>query len=326
MALEQLTLNQAIYNEEQEERELERQEKMTVAKRNDLIQQMRFNLSRNEQLCVLYAISKIKPTDDLYKEYELDILEIQKLIMSEEEKNYTYLKKLLKNIRDKSAWVKSKDEKSESVISWFNSVTITKGLGKVKIKFDEKLQPYLIDLHRQYEETGICYTTYNLMMVLKMKSKYGIRLYELIKSYSNNDRWIFETEELKELMCAYDKDGKLLIPKTWSDFSHFKTKVLEPAIADINKSSDLHIGYDVAYSGRKVVQITFFFEQKTQEELREIFTSFIPVLSEGSDFDENKYEDFISRYRASKETQFRKEHPHQYNQHQNNKPTSEKEQ
>lgn len=270
---------------------------------------MRFNLSRNEQLCVLYAISKIKPTDDLYSEYELDIREIQKLLMLEEDKNYTYLKRVLKNIRDKSAWVKSQDGKSESVISWFNSVTITTGAGKVKIKFDEKLQPYLIDLHRQYEENGICYTTYNLMMVLRMKSKYGIRLYELIKSYSNNNRWEFETEELKELLCAYDKDGKLLIPKTWSNFNHFKTKVLEPAVADINNSSDLHIGYDVAYAGKKVAQITFFFEHKTKQELRETLSYFNHLLSSNDEFDEEKYENFIELCMSSKEKQFRKEHP-----------------
>lgn len=300
-----MTLNQLIFDEEQKEQ----RQKMTIAKRNDLIQKMRFNLSRNEQLCVLYAISKIKPTDTLNKEYELDVLEIQKLMMSEEEKHYAYIKKILKNVRDKSAWVKHDDGKSESVMSWFNSVTITKSTGKVKIKFDEKLQPYLVDLHRQYVEEGLCYTTYNLIMVLKMKSKYGIRLYELIKSYSNNRSWTFEIDELKEQMGAFDKNGKLELPKKWSDFSHFKTKVIEPAIADINNSSDLHIGYDVVLSGRKVVRVTFFIEYKTVEELREIISPFIPMLTANSSSAEDNINNLLYLFANSKETAFRREHP-----------------
>lgn len=302
--------SQAINDENKTELVEEKKQKLTIAKRNDLIQQLRFNLSRNEQLCVLYAISKIRPTDTIHQEYVFDILEFQKLINMESESNiYPYIKKLLKNIRDKSAWVTSSDGKSESTMSWFGSVTITKGTGKVRVKFDEKLQPYLIDLHKQYEEKGICYTTYNLMMVLKMKSKYGIRLYELIKSYANNMRWTFETQELKELMCAFDKDGKLLLPKTWNDFNHFKNKVIEPAVADINSCSDLHIGYDTTCNGRKVVQITFFFVQKTEEELREIFSSGLPCLAAG-EFDETKIEEILKSLHSSKEYQFRQEHPY----------------
>lgn len=289
-----------------------KKQKLTIAKRNDLIQQLRFNLSRNEQLCVLYTISKIKPTDTIQQEYCFDILEFQKLIDMDSESNiYPYIKKLLKNIRDKSAWVTSSDGKSESIISWFGSVTITKGTGKVKIKFDEKLQPYLIDLHKQYEEKGICYTTYNLMMVLKMKSKYGIRLYELIKSYENTHRWEFEIQELKELMCAFDKDGKLLLPKTWNDFNHFKNKVIEPAIADINNCSDLHIDYDTTCAGRKVVKVTFFYVQKTEEEFRKIFASGFPSL-EFDNLEDINIEDLINNIRNSKEYMFRSEHSENY--------------
>ena len=303
-------INQIIFNEDQAYFEETERQKLTVAKRNDLIQQLRFNLSRNEQLCVLYAISKIKPTDTIYQEYQFNIVDFEKLLNTEEASHYEYMKKLLKNIRDKSAWVKSSDGKSETVISWFSSVTVTKGTGKVLIKFNEKLQPYLIDLHRQYREEGLCYTTYNLLMVLKMKSKYGIRLYELIKSYSNEKRWTFKINELKDQMSAFDKDGKQIMPKTWNDFNHFKNKVIEPAIADINNSSDLHIGYEAILTGNKVTAVKFFYEYKTADELREILSPFIPVLSADSDFSQEKYEKIIESYSSSKETQFRSEHPY----------------
>lgn len=302
-------LEQMIYDEAQEQRKENEKQKLTVAKRNDLIQQLRFDLSRNEQLCVLYAISKIKPTDTIYQEYEFNILEFQRLIEMEEDSNiYPYIKKLLKNIRDKSAWVTSADGKTESVVSWFGNVKITKGTGKVKVRFHEDLQPYLIDLHRQYVAEGRCYTTYSLLMVLKMKSKYGIRLYELIKSYANNLRWTFEIQTLKMLLCAFDKDGNPVIPKTWKDFNHFKTKVIEPAIADINNCSDLHIGYDTVCNGRKVVQITFFFSRKNDEELQTLFASNQKHL--GLDgFDEEKVQEILGLMSESKEEQFRREHP-----------------
>lgn len=303
------TLDQLIYDETQAQRKEIGKQKLTVAKRNDLIQQLRFDLSRNEQLCVLYAISKIKPTDNIYQEYEFDILEFQRLIEIEEDFNiYPYIKRILKNIRDKSAWATSADGKTESVVSWFSNVKITNGTGKVKVRFHEELQPYLIDLHRQYIAEGKCYTTYSLLMVLKMKSKYGIRLYELIKSYANNPRWTFDPQTLKTLLCAFDKDGNPLIPKTWNDFNHFRNKVIEPAIADINNCSDLHIGYDTIREGRKVVQITFFFAHKSEEEMQAQFSSNQKRLGLDS-FDEDKYQEALRLMTESKEDQFRREHP-----------------
>lgn len=302
--LNQLTLTQLIYDEETSAKEANSREKLTVAKRNDLIQQMRFNLTRAEQLCVLYAIAQIKPEDDIYQEYELDILQLQKLMGSEVEKNYDRFKKVLKNIRDKSAWVRSSDGKSETVISWFSNVTIFRGSGKVYVKFHEKLQPYLIDLHKQYETHGLHYTTYNLLMVLRMNSRYGIRLYELIKSHRNTIRWSFDLQELKELMCAYDKNGILIMPKSWNDFNLFKTRVLEPAIEDINRCSDIYIDYDVARQGKKVVQVKFFYQDKTEDEIKELLSETIPCITDH----EMDIATTIELYRNSKEAAFRNKH------------------
>lgn len=47
---------------------------MDVVKRDDMIQHARFTLSIQEQKCILYAISRIKPEDTAFTEYTFDIV------------------------------------------------------------------------------------------------------------------------------------------------------------------------------------------------------------------------------------------------------------
>lgn len=246
----QRKLNKTQELKKYSDRELE------VYKRDDLIQKARFTLSVQEQKCILYAISKIKPNDTYLTEYIFDIKDFYTLCGIDKD-SYTTLKKQLMNLKSKVWWLKLPDE-SESAVSWLDVVRVNKKSGKVTIAFHRDMMPFLLELARQAEENGAFYTGYTLQYVLPMSSQYSPRLYEILKSYQkNNKRWFFEIDELKYLLDCQNYDR-------WPDLRRF---VIEPAVKEINKYTDLNIEYTTEKEGRKIVRIEFLMESKKKREL-----------------------------------------------------------
>ena len=248
---------------------LEYARNLVVAKRNDMLQNARFNLTVQEQRAILYAITQIKPEDTGFHEYEFDIKDFYSVCGIEKD-TYTVLKQMLKGLRDKSWTVPIKDAngvKWDTTVSWFNKVRSNEKSGKVKIRFDDDMMPYLLQLSKQFAEQGEFYTTYYLKYVLPMQSKFSPRLYETLKSYQqNNVRWFFKLEDLQVLLCDCDKDRVPVVPKSWSNFAEFKRRVIEPAVKEINEYTDLKISYKAEKENGRYAKITFLMLEKTKQE------------------------------------------------------------
>ena len=200
-------------------------EKLLVVKANSLIQKSRYKLSLQEQKIILYLISKIMPNDTELKEYKFSIIEFCELCGIDYQQNkqtHAYIKQVIKNLADKSEWIEL--DEVETLIRWIAKARITKRSGIITIKLDEDLIPYLLELKKNY-------TKYQLQNIIPMKSKYGIRLYELLKSYLNLGKVRFSIEELKIRLDSTN----------YTNLKDFKRRVLEPALKDIEVYSDLTV-------------------------------------------------------------------------------------
>ena len=200
-------------------------EKLLVVKANSLIQKSRYKLSLQEQKIILYLISKIMPNDTELKEYKFSVIEFCELCGIDYQQNkqtHAYIKQVIKNLADKSEWIEL--DEVETLIRWIAKARITKRSGIITIKLDEDLIPYLLELKKNY-------TKYQLQNIIPMKSKYGIRLYELLKSYLNLGKVRFSIEELKIRLDSTN----------YTNLKDFKRRVLEPALKDIEIYSDLTV-------------------------------------------------------------------------------------
>lgn len=228
---------------------------MEVYKANDMIQKGRHELSLQEQRCVLYAISKIKPEDSIFQEYTFELSDFYRLCGLQKE-SYTELKAILQGLSDRSWWITIDDKGTESLVRWFSTLRTNKKSGKVTIEFHKDMMPYLLELSKQ----GVFYTHYQLKYILPMKSQYAIRLYEILKSYQrNNIEWFFDIDKLKkQLNC-----------ESYKDFKDFRRRVLEPAVAEINEFTDIKIAWDTVKEGRKVTRVIFYMVGKKKADLLE---------------------------------------------------------
>lgn len=225
----------------------EKDQALTVRKSNQLIQRNRFDLSLREQRLLLYCISRIKPTDHGTETYEISIRDVCKACGIEETINggaYNAMKNALKKLDSFNFELKEQNGRIH-LVHWIRSVVIDpefKNQARVRFEFDPKIVPYLFDVRKYF-------TQYELRGVLQMKSVYGVRLYELLKSYANIREQEFELGELRRQLCAESK--------SYDKYGLFRTYVLEPAIKDIMAYSDLKVDYVEIKQGRKVINIRF---------------------------------------------------------------------
>ena len=212
---------------EQEDFKTTSDRQMQVYKADAMIQKGRHKLSLQEQKCVLFAMSKIKPDDNVFQEYTFDIKEFYNAA-GLQTNSYTKLKSMLTELKQKTWWIETAPGE-ESTVSWFNKVRSNKNKGTVTVRFDDDMMPYLLDLTSSPDSF---YTHYSLKYILPMGSQYGPRLYEILKSYQkNNWQWFFDIDKLK----------KQLDCENYKNFNDFKRFALQPAVDDINTYSDINI-------------------------------------------------------------------------------------
>lgn len=228
----------------------------TVIKANELIQKSRFNLSLQQQKIVLYLISQITPYDDDFKLYEFSIVDFCNICGISQTGNYDELKEHIKAIADKSVWITLPNGK-ETLLRWIEKPYIDRYDGIIRIKLDKDMKPYLLQLKENY-------TRYELIWTLHFRSKYTIRLYEFVKSIHFHDLYEYTRE------YTIDELRRLLDAEKYDRWIHFKNRVLDPAVKEINENSDKTIKYEPIKRGRSFTRIKLFISSKDSLETEEI--------------------------------------------------------
>lgn len=225
------------------------QREYSVYKSNDFIQKTRYDLTISEQKIILRLIQLIQPSDEAFKWYKFSVQEFCDLCGIDRTNggNYLHLKKSIKNLSDKSFWVKLPNGK-ESLCRWIQKARTEEDSGTVEIKLDEDLVPYLLQLKSNF-------TAYNLCNVLGMRSKYSSRIYELVKSYEYKKHFEIGLDELTSMLGAENYQYK-----------NIRQKILDIAVAEINALTDIMVEYTPIKEGRKVVAIRFDVRPNTVDE------------------------------------------------------------
>ena len=225
---------------------------------DSLLQKGRFELTLTEQRIILYAITKIKPDDGKFDEYKLKIQDFYDICGINDE-SYTDFKKIVHGLQRKFWWITMEDPhepgtECESSVNWFTVARTNKKSGTFTVMFHPDMKVHLLELVRQYHENGTYYTQLPFRYMLPMKSTYAVRLYQLLKSYQkNNFEWYFPLEKLKRLLDC----------QSYEDFFNFRKRVLEPAVKEINRFSDIGVSWEITgKEGKRVTEITFRMEEK----------------------------------------------------------------
>ena len=222
-----------------------------VRQSNVLIQQSHFNLGATESKIWLYIVQQIKPTDTSLGEMQFRILDFCRIagIDPDSGGSYRTVRQALKRIADSSVFIKD-IRGDEILVRWLSSLKLSNRRGVATIEISKEMQPYLLALHEHY-------TSLPLVYAARLRSRYGIRLYELLKSYTNFHAPL--RVELSELR-------KMLELKDDYSWGQIHRNVIDKAVGDINKFTDIEVSYDAIKQGSNVEAIIFYTEDISLEE------------------------------------------------------------
>ncbi len=250
-----------------------------VFRSNEMVQRGRYHLTWQQNCILLYMISKINPDDNIDKVYEFPIDELFSLLQYKTTST-TKLREAIKAIADESFWLISKDPNKDDILfRWIDKVHTNRGERVVRFTFQSEIAPYLFNLVKNNKGR---FSGYKLSYILSLSSYYAQRLYDILMSYSNNNKYCFELGTMSKehdlfiLLCSDPTHGGTIPPSWLDNTSNFTKKVLEPSIKEINEYTDLKVDYDLSkydLSGkkyRKIRSVIFYFRRRTNPELQKI--------------------------------------------------------
>lgn len=224
-----------------------------MVKDNSLIDAS-FNLSLVEQRLMLLAIVEARELPKLTPETPIEVKatayrEQYKTDKSEAYKQLADASKQLFN-RQFSYIDRYADTDAITVSRWVNEVTYVHDKGMVVMYLNRNV---ISMISRLYEN----FTQYYLEQVSDFKSKYSIRLYELLIKYRElGSSKKYEITELRSKLGLENTEYKAMCD--------FKGYVLDKAIKEISDKADIQIKYDQFKEGRTISHILFKFIKKKE--------------------------------------------------------------
>lgn len=224
--------------------EYEQQQYFYVAESNDLITKARHDLTARELKIMDYVISKIQPTDSGLITINTSMYELTRVLkLKTSGRTYSQIAQNLEDMRAKSIKIYNENERSITMTGWFERAKVWEN-GKIELKINEDFSPYLIDLKKNY-------TQYLLIDTIKLKSKYSILLYKLMREADKDKgKSIAILQGTPEEFKAW-----LGAPEDY-EYKDLKRNILKKAVEEINlKIDDMDLEILQGRYGRKVVQV-----------------------------------------------------------------------
>lgn len=222
-----------------------------VVKDNALIDAS-FNLSLIEQRIMLLAIIEARETTTLTPNTAIEIAVSEYIHQFKVDSNnaYNLVKDAAKTLkrREFSYLDRYKGQEALTTANWVNKVTYVDSSGLVVLYLSTEVISLISRLSEQF-------TKYYLEQVSDFKSKYSIRLYELLikwLSVGKTDKYSID-----------DLRSKLGLTVTeYATMSNFKSNVLDKAKNEINKHTSILIDYEQFKRGRVITEIQFSIKSK----------------------------------------------------------------
>ncbi len=236
-----------------------------VKKSNALVEAAYHPTSLYQMRLLLVAISQIKDGQEITDntEFEISAQGIADLIgvSSRSGSHFAHLMRAADELVDMNVRVTRHPDgrpraKRWSRINVVNECVYIEDEAKVILTFTSRILPYIAALESRYK-------TYKLAHVIRIKSMYGMRLYELCL------QWIFPdglkeitVDEFRYLMGLEDK---------YKIIADMRKCVLQPAIKDINTCSNLSVTFHQRKTGRTITHYQFTIKKKAAEGRPEVY-------------------------------------------------------
>jgi plasmid replication initiation protein len=258
---------------------------LTVVKHNALVTG-KYSLGIVEQRVMLSIISKInstEPWDGTDGRYQIDYGEVLDLIDSKHESKRQQMMKATYNLLSRTVKI-TLSELDDSIFEKFKKIKLDEneapldlesdviqtswilgpirykvGVDVLNIKVDKFLMPFLIEISKNF-------TGFRLENIMKLPSKYSIRIYELGRRYLSKGQKSYSKEiDYKDFreMIGVDEGS-------YDRFTDFNKRVLEVSSGEINENTDIKMSFKTIRKRNKVEKIVLKISENESYKKRQI--------------------------------------------------------
>jgi hypothetical protein len=223
-----------------------------VVKSNELINAS-YAMTVNEQKLLLACISQIDSRSTLESgaQFVLGVEEARDLFYSKADQRHAFrdLDDASRRLFERKVSIDLGDGR-ELLTRFVQSAVFDPSKGTVTLHFANEIVPYLSQLQANF-------TQYRLSNIVQLTSSHAVRIYELIVSWTGQGLAYkeMEIEEFREMLGLGEKyklNGQL------------KDRVVNPAVSQINESTDFELDISFKKSRRTFKWIQLRFNQKAE--------------------------------------------------------------
>jgi plasmid replication initiation protein len=217
-----------------------------------------YRLTLNEQRIILYAICRGREEDKLLLPNEPVVITAEAFSKQfpsiEKGSVYGQLKEAMDALYERSVtlYETDKDTGKEQVSKtrWISKASYIDGAGRIKVVFTQDVIEHITRLGGEF-------SSYQLEKVGNMTSAHAVRIYELLAQHKGIGN--------RTLNLAWLRDTLQIGPDEYKLTANFIRKVIEVAVDQINKHSDLTVSYKSVKTGRAITDFLFKIKDKTTQ-------------------------------------------------------------
>ena len=228
-----------------------------IVKDNDFIEASH-SLDLVEQRIIFLAIIKARKNSDkveetLSNEFVIHASEYMEAFNVERHTAYECLKNGVEGLLNAKFIYRYENKNNNIAHRGYNLTSWIEYVDKeacVSVKFSPDVVPLIVGLNKKF-------TSYELQQIVNLQSRYAVRLYELLIRWRDTKILKISLEELR--FCLGIKKTEYIL------MSNFKNRVLDLAVRQVNKFTDITTNYIQKKEGRKIVGFEFYFTIKQGE-------------------------------------------------------------
>lgn len=225
--------------------------KATVKQSNNLTV-ARYALSLNEQRLMYAICSQIDKNAEEFEKVRFPVDDLAKLCNIHGKRKYEDIRKISIKLLKRIVAIPTADG-GEYVTHWLQSQRYYPSDTSIEFKIDGDLKGELLQLKKAYVNTPVSLLT-------SFKKKYSSRMYLILKKMIKVGDFEYRLDFFRDAFQLAD---------TYNKFSNIKNGVIEPALQELNETSDLDIEHDYIKEGRFYTKIHFTIKSKNKEDEKE---------------------------------------------------------
>lgn len=222
-----------------------------VIKNQELIHNARYTLSPLALKVISILISMINKDDVEFKKYFIRLKDFTELINSKSKNTYKYSHSLISELLSNPIKI------DDAQMNWISYGKYKKGEGVITFEIHRELKPYLLQIKNNFIK-------YNVMNILPLKSSYIMRLYEICKDKLEEGTRYKKVKKVNYELSIENMRELFSIPKSYQYSSGIKLRILDKAVEQFKKNTDIQISYEDVKIGRRTDSIILTIEKNNK--------------------------------------------------------------